>query len=67
MEKERNTKALHVKVPEQLYDELQEMAARKYVSLAALVRLFCRDGLGQERLREGRSTAVRTTNEEVPF
>ena len=44
----RNDKALNIMIPKQLHDELQALADRKYLSLAALVRMFCAEGLGRE-------------------
>lgn len=36
-----NNKALNIKIPEQLYNQLKEEAEKKCISLAALVRLIC--------------------------
>ncbi|MCL2287284.1 MAG: hypothetical protein FWC32_13100 [Firmicutes bacterium] len=44
----RNDKALNIMIPKQLHDELQQLADRKYLSLASLVRLFCAEGLERE-------------------
>ena len=44
----RNDKALNIMIPKQLHDELQRLADRKYLSLAALVRMFCAEGLERE-------------------
>ena len=44
----RNDKALNIMIPKQLYDELQQLADRKYLSLASIVRLFCAEGLERE-------------------
>ena len=44
----RNDKALNIMIPKQLHDELQIFADRKYLSLAALVRMFCAEGLERE-------------------
>jgi uncharacterized protein YdeI (YjbR/CyaY-like superfamily) len=44
----RNDKALNIMIPKQLHDELQTLADRKYLSLAALVRMFCAEGLERE-------------------
>ena len=44
----RNDKALNIMIPKQLHDELQTLANRKYLSLAALVRMFCAEGLERE-------------------
>ena len=42
---ERNDKALNIKLPNTLYSALQATAERKHVSLAALVRMLCSEGL----------------------
>ena len=44
----RNDKALNIMIPKQLHDQLQTLADRKYLSLAALVRMFCAEGLERE-------------------
>ena len=44
----RNDKALNIMIPKQLHDELQQLADRKYISLASLVRMFCAEGLERE-------------------
>ena len=44
----RYDKALNIMIPKQLHDELQTLADRKYLSLAALVRMFCAEGLERE-------------------
>nr|DAH15363.1 MAG TPA: hypothetical protein [Caudoviricetes sp.] len=36
-----NNKALNIKIPEQLYDQLKQEAEKKCISLAAIVRLIC--------------------------
>lgn len=45
----RNDKALNIMIPKQLHDELQQLADRKYISLASLVRMFCAEGLEREK------------------
>ena len=44
----RNDKALNIMIPKQLHDELQQLADRKYISLASLVRMLCAEGLERE-------------------
>lgn len=36
-----NDKALNIKIPTELYNQLKEEAAKKNISLASLVRLIC--------------------------
>ena len=36
-----NDRALNIKIPSELYENLQKEAARKNISLAALVRMIC--------------------------
>ncbi len=36
-----NDKALNIKIPAELYNQLKEEAAKKNISLASLVRLIC--------------------------
>ena len=36
-----NDKALNIKIPTELYERLKKEAAKKNISLAALVRLIC--------------------------
>ena len=36
-----NDKALNIKIPSELYEQLKKEAAKKNISLAALVRLIC--------------------------
>ncbi len=36
-----NDKALNIKIPSELYDNLKSEAKKKNISLAALVRLIC--------------------------
>lgn len=36
-----NDKALNIKIPSELYEKLKKEAAKKNISLAALVRLIC--------------------------
>ena len=38
-------RTLKMKLPEQLYNELQQVAERKYISLASLVRMACAEWL----------------------
>ena len=43
-----NDTALNIKLPRNLYTELQEAAARKNISLASMVRLLCSEGLERD-------------------
>ena len=36
-----NDKALNIKIPSKLYNQLKEEAERKNISLAAMVRVIC--------------------------
>jgi len=36
-----NDKALNIKIPESLYNQLKEEAKKKNISLASLVRMIC--------------------------
>lgn len=36
-----NDKALNIKIPSKLYEQLKEEAERKNVSLASIVRIIC--------------------------
>ncbi len=36
-----NDKTLNIKIPSELYEKLKKEAAKKNISLAALVRLIC--------------------------
>jgi len=36
-----NDKALNIKIPERLYNQLKEEAKKKNISLASLVRMIC--------------------------
>ena len=36
-----NDKALNIKIPSKLYEQLKKEAERKNISLASLVRLIC--------------------------
>lgn len=36
-----NDKALNIKIPSELYEQLKTEAAKKNISLASLVRLIC--------------------------
>ncbi len=36
-----NDKALNIKIPSKLYEQLKEEAEKKNVSLASIVRLIC--------------------------
>jgi len=38
-----NDKAIHIKVPEDLYNKLKIEAEQKNVSLAAIIRIICSD------------------------
>ena len=49
-----NDKALNIKIPEKLYNDLKAAAERKNISLASLVRMFCSEGI-----ERGVSTGVR--------
>jgi hypothetical protein len=40
-----NDRALNIKLPEALYEELKKAASEKNISLAALVRLICSEYL----------------------
>jgi len=36
-----NDKALNIKIPSKLYEQLKEEAERKNISMASLVRIIC--------------------------
>ncbi len=44
-----NDKALNIKIPLELYQQLQETAKRKNISLAALVRMICSEYFEAEK------------------
>jgi len=54
-----NDKALHIKLPNSLYDALQRMAERKHISLASLVRMACSEWL------EGEFTGEPVVNDNI--
>ena len=57
----RNNKALNIMIPTQLHEDLQQMADRKYISLASLVRMFCAEGLEREN---NKAISPETTQEQ---
>lgn len=44
-----NDKALNIKLPGELYEELKTVAKEKNISLAALVRLICSEYLKDQK------------------
>ncbi|MDD3157666.1 CopG family transcriptional regulator [Anaeromusa sp.] len=44
-----NDKALNIKLPDELYEELKKAAKEKNISLAALVRLICSEYLKNQK------------------
>jgi len=40
-----NDQTLNIKMPKELYDKLKDEAAKKNISLAALIRLICSEYL----------------------
>ena len=38
-----NDTAIHIKVPQELYDRLKKEAEEKNISLAAIIRVICSD------------------------
>ena len=38
-----NDKAIHIKVPEELYNKLKKEAELKNISLASIIRVICSD------------------------
>ena len=43
-------KALHIKLPAELYDALQETANRKNISFVSMIRILCSEGLERENV-----------------
>ena len=43
-----NDKALNIKIPSELYDKLKEVADKKCISLASLVRMICAEYLEEK-------------------
>jgi len=43
-----NDKALNIKIPSKLYEQLKEEAEKKNVSLASIVRIICSEYFGKK-------------------
>lgn len=48
-----NDRALNIKIPVRLYDALKAEAARKNISMAAIVRVICSDYFTERGRTEG--------------
>lgn len=54
-----NDRALNIKIPEELYNDLKEAAKSQNISMASLVRLLCTDYI------EARKNPMRGMPEEI--